>query len=466
MVTIRECADRLLRIRVRVESSLIVKRLAGGFWWASIGLLLSRGLGLCGAVCVARILGNTKYGELGMLQSTVGMFGVFAGFGLGLTATKFVAEHRQDDPERAGRIIALSSSVAMLTSGVMATVLYLAAPWLADVTMRAPHLAWGIRVSALLLLLSGVNGAQVGALSGLEAFKAIAYVNVGTAIVSLPVLLSGAWLWGVEGAVWAYVFGCAWNWVLNHVALRLETRRCNVPVRYRSCLCESFVLWRFSLPALLGSVVTGPVNWVCGAMLVNQAAGFSEMGVFNAANQWFTILVFLPSMLGSVVLPVLAGQVRHESHSHGLRTLGFAVGANIAFVLPPAIAIAIASPWIMNMYGDEYAQGWPTMIVVAATAVLYSVTNSVGSAIAASGRMWVGLAMNTAWAVVFLASTNILVTDGAVGLASARGIAYFMHAIWGMCYLIVLFRAGAVLKSNANEDYDDRVTEVVSESLP
>ena len=61
-------------------------------FWTFAGTVISRGLMFVATVAVARILGKTAYGELGMIQSTVGMFSVFAGFGLGLTATKYVAE--------------------------------------------------------------------------------------------------------------------------------------------------------------------------------------------------------------------------------------------------------------------------------------------------------------------------------------------------------------------------------------
>ncbi|MDQ3920568.1 MAG: oligosaccharide flippase family protein, partial [Acidobacteriota bacterium] len=61
------------------------------------------------AVIAARCLGRKGYGELGIIQSTVGMFQVFAGFGLGLTATKYVAEFKRQNPERAGHIIAVST---------------------------------------------------------------------------------------------------------------------------------------------------------------------------------------------------------------------------------------------------------------------------------------------------------------------------------------------------------------------
>jgi O-antigen/teichoic acid export membrane protein len=89
----------------RIEASDIGIRLARGVFWSMAGAMISRGLMLVATVAVARLLGKTGYGELGMIQSTVGMFGVFAGFGLGLTATKHVAELRQSDPIRAGRIL-------------------------------------------------------------------------------------------------------------------------------------------------------------------------------------------------------------------------------------------------------------------------------------------------------------------------------------------------------------------------
>ena len=56
--------------------------------------MLSRALSLAAAILVARTLGKVVYGELGIIQSTVGMFGTLAGFGMGTTSSKFVAEFR------------------------------------------------------------------------------------------------------------------------------------------------------------------------------------------------------------------------------------------------------------------------------------------------------------------------------------------------------------------------------------
>lgn len=168
----------------RIEASDIGLRMARGLFWSMAGTVISRALMLLATILVARLLGKIEYGELGMIQSTVGMFGVFAGFGLGLTATKYVAELRESDPLRVGRILSLSTFVACFTGGLMALALLFFAPWLAEHTINAPHLVSQLRISAIVLFFSALNGAQTGALAGFEAFKDIAKINFSVGIIS------------------------------------------------------------------------------------------------------------------------------------------------------------------------------------------------------------------------------------------------------------------------------------------
>src|ERR1035437_1760311 len=144
-------------------------RFARGAVWSLIGAVISQGSNLAASVITARLLGREQFGEYGMIQSTVGMLGVFAGLGLGVTATKYVAEFRTLNPERAGRIIALGCAVAIVLGGLLALCLLAYAPVLAAKTLHAPGLADELRIASLLLFFNALNGAQTGALSGLEA---------------------------------------------------------------------------------------------------------------------------------------------------------------------------------------------------------------------------------------------------------------------------------------------------------
>lgn len=443
------CPPFLSEYLERIKESPLGYRLAKGVFWSLAGAVIARGLMLIASIFVARLLGREIYGELGMIQSTVGMFGIFAGFGLGLTATKYVAEFRQNDPDRAGRIISLSGLVAMATGGIMAFGLFIFAPWFADHTINAPHLVGVLRISTLMLFLSTLSGAQIGALSGFEAFKTIAYVNLFVGLTSFPILVGGAYFGGLSGAIWALTINLSVNWFVTHLALRKEARRHRVPFTFRKCSQELSILWRFSLPSFLSGAMSGFASWVCNALLVNQADGYGEMGIFSAANQWFNILLFLPGLLGQVVLPVLSERLGQKDTKQSQKIMVFAIKLNALLVVPLITLVSIASPYIMSLYGAGFRSGWPTLVVVLLTAGLLAVQTPVGQTIAASGRMWIGFAMNAGWAIVFILGTLFFLDNGSLGLATARAGAYLFHTIWVFGFAYYLLTSA---KSNISTD--------------
>jgi len=421
----------------RLRSSDTGLRLARGVFWTMAGTVISRGLMLCATVLVARILGKTVYGELGMIQSTVGMFGVLAGFGLGVTATKHVAEFRRTDPERTGRIIGLSGLFAMGAGGLIALGLLIFAPWLAENTINAPHLSGILRLSAIILFINALNGAQTGALSGFEAFKAIAYVNLFIGLISFPILVCGAYLGGLTGAVWGLTINLCFNWILNHLALRKEAKRGRVPFTFKNCSCEWPILWKFSLPAALNGALVGPVNWACGALLVNQPGGYAEMGIYNVANQWRMAILFIPSILGQVTLPLLTNlnaALMGNQYQKVLK-LNLLLNFSITFLtILPLISIAHS---IMSMYGSGFDEGVNVFRILLLSTVLVSVNNVIGQVIISRGKMWVGFVFNGLWAVILVTTTYILIRLGykSDGLAYATLIAYIFHTIWQGMYM-------------------------------
>lgn len=424
----------------RLEASDVGLRLARGVFWSVGGTVISRGMMLCATILVARIMGKTVYGELGMIQSTFGMFGVFAGFGLGLTSTKYVAEFRQNNPVRAGRIIGLSGLFAMASGGIISLGVLISAPWLAEHTINAPHLTGPLRIGALILFVSALNGAQTGALSGFESFKSIAQVNLCTGLISFPILVCGAYFGGLTGAVWALAINLCFNWLLNHLALRKAARLYNVPFSVRNCGREWPVLWKFSLPAVLAGSMVGPVNWVCNAILVNRPDGYGEMGLYNAANQWFALLVFLPAIISSVVLPIFSEQLSQNNAGQSTKTLVLLIKVNLLIVTPLLLFAGILSPYIMSLYGEDFGNGWPTLIVVLITAWIVIVPSPIAQIIAASGKMWAGFAMNAGWALLFLLATLLLVDYGSLGLAAAKMLSYIAHTVWTVWFVRRLLR--------------------------
>lgn len=436
------CPRRLKSFWWNIEASDIKSRLARGAFWSIAGAIISRGLMLLASILVARILGQIEYGEFGMIRSTVNMFVIFAGFGLGMTATKHVAEFHKSDPDRAGRIMALSGLFALVSGTCVTLVVFIAAPWLAAQTINAAHLSPEIRIGAFILLINGLNGAQTGALAGFEAFKTIAKVNLCIGLVSFPLLVGGAFLGGVRGAVWALLLNMSANWLLNHLALRKIAVRCRVPFTLKGCLQEWPILWSFSFPAALAGFMVSPVLWAGNALLVNQPEGYAQMGLFDAANQWRVAILFIPSMVAKVVLPMLSDLNGIGDGTRYWKVLKYNVLLNGAIGLSAAVLVSVAGPWIMGSYGQGFAGGQWVLVWLAFSAFLISVNQVVGQAIASRGKMWIGFCFNGLWGIALLVFAYWFVINGygAEGLALGYFIAYLLHSMWQGLYVWQLIR--------------------------
>ena len=207
-------------------------RLARASFWTLTGAVAAQLLSTPAAIILARLMGPGHYGELGMINSSVDLFTVFAGFGLGLTATKHVAEFRKKDPVRAGRILVLSTLTGAFTGTFFAALLFFLAPLLAAKTLAAPQLSGPLRICAVLLFFTAMNSAQNGGLYGFEAFKTMARLQSVVSLVYCPLVIGGYLLAGLEGTLWGMVASKIVDWFLKGWALRSEARRAGVPLLF------------------------------------------------------------------------------------------------------------------------------------------------------------------------------------------------------------------------------------------
>jgi len=415
-------------IVTRVETSPLGYRLVRGAFWSFVGALISRGLTFLSSVLVARMLGREGFGQLGIIQNTVGMLGVFAGFGLGVTATKFIAELKNKDPEKAGRIMALSGVMAAGSGGCMAVMLYLFSPWLASHTLAAPHLSGLLQIGAGILFLSAMNGSQTGALAGFETFKTIAYVNLITGIVTFPLMVGGVYLAGIQGAVWALVLSMAINWLLNHLALRREAAKAGVPFVFKGSAQEWPVIYKFSFPVVLSGTMVGPISWACNAMLVNQPNGYAEMGTFNAAYIVYGVLFFLGTVVGTPLLPMISNEF--NSYSKQLGRTNVLLSWSLGVI--PALPLLSFPELVQMLYGNKFNDisflHTLALILYFTCFVLYK--DGLARVLAAKNLMWWGVLSNLLWGTVMLLSAYFLTPWGASGLAASFAIAYVINTIF------------------------------------
>jgi O-antigen/teichoic acid export membrane protein len=379
---------------------------------------------LFAAIGCARFLGKTGFGQLGVVQSTANMVGAVATLGLGVTATRYVADLREVDPERAGRIIGLSWTLTAVSGTLLSIGSFCTAQPLASLMMHAPGLATPIRIASAIVFLNAMLAYQNGALAGFEAFQGLARINLIAGLLSLPIVMVGVWCWGLNGAVTGIALSLVVNWWLNGRLLREKCRLLRIPIRIRQGFHEKRVLWSFSIPALISSFSIAPVLWICSVLIVRSPQGIEQMALYSGADRWRLAVLFIPTALFRSVLPMLANM--HARNPEGYRKIHRAnLLVNMVVVMVLVLIIACLSVPIMSSYGPGFRSGWPVLAVLCAGTIPEALNTVIGYPLVISGRMWTRCGFDLSLgAVLLLLGLWLIPQFGALGFAIAYVASY------------------------------------------
>lgn len=413
----------------RLAASSIAKRLARGSLWSLFGSASSRILVLVSMILVARVLGQESFGELGLIQATLGVAGMMAGFGLGATATRFVAQHAVTDPDRAGRVIALVMQITWITVFLAAGILVLASGPLAIRVLEAPQLKTALSWGVLLMAANVLRGIQSGIFAAVERFDLIAKLNLLEGMVSLLAMVVLAHYLGVQGALLGLAAAALAAWIIGRLMLGEILRSRGIVVRWRGCWADWQILHGFALPSFLANLVATPVLWFCMTLLARQPNGYAELGLYNAAYQWHGPMIFIPMIVMSVSIPVLVQEWEAGEVQRFRKVTLWICALTLLIALPPAALVAALSPWVLDLYGSGFRDGWLIMVLILAAAPLHGLSKIASGALLGMNKAWLVLFVNLLWGATLMALAVWLTPVwGALGLATAFLAAYSVLA--------------------------------------
>ena len=426
----------------KVASSSLTRRIAGGAFWSFSGALVQKILLLISSIACAKILGKELFGELGLVRSTINMFVLLGAVGMGITASKYIAEYRDTQKQQAGNIFLITNIFGISVGVIVSALVFIFSEEIA-IYLNAPHLKVTIQIGALLLFCAVVNGVQNGVLSGMESFRAIAINTIISAIVEICAILLGAYFWQVNGALLGYAIGFFILAFLNCISIHHVLKQNGIRVFWNKIRLQDLsIIYKFSLPAMCSSLMVIPVFWYIKTMLVKSGSdGFGELAIYEAADQWKMIILFIPSAISRIALPILSNTHGVRDRNNYIRILKINLMLNIGVSLVMALIIVLASRWIMVMYGKGFDNPYP-LIALAVSTLFSSIAAVVGSAIASRSKMWIGLCFNLLWGAMTIGFTYLFLQLGmrASALACAVCCAYAIHAGLQSIYLFVLLK--------------------------
>jgi len=370
--------ERLSPIVERLRKSPLFK----DSMWSLVGSTIGRGLSLIAGILVARFLGKEIYGEYGIIKTTLIYIEIFSTFGLGYTATKYIADYKKTNPEKVSSVCKAALKITLLTSGLMALVVLMFAKKIAYI-IDAPHLYNTLRITAAGIIVNAINIAQIGVLSGFAEFKVIARNTTISGIVTFILTATLTYIWGLNGAVIALVLSYGTQCLLNNISVRALVKQYEKPIGSQKELYQE--LLAFSFPIALQESLYSITSWVISFMLI-KLAGYGELGLYSAAGQWAAIISFIPGILRNVTLSHLASNMTDQfAHDKTMRAM---LLVNILSTAVMFLGIVIFQNLICSFYGETFVGLKPVLLVLTFNTICSNASNVYVQEFMAQGKNW------------------------------------------------------------------------------
>jgi O-antigen/teichoic acid export membrane protein len=363
-------------------------RFQRGVGWNVTGAILNNGANFLTNIAIANLLGREVFGEYGMIQSTLTTFVGIAQAAGGITATKYVAEFRSTNKERAGRVLGLCAATTAATGALATLLILLSAPWLASTTLKASFIAKPVQIASAVVFFTVVNAYQMGALAGLESYREWALANGLQGPIQLAICSLLAWRWGLRGAVTGLLATSAMRWLILHIALKKGAKRQGIFLRYSGLWQERAILLRFALPAALSSLSAAPAIWLGNTFLVRQTGGYSQLALFSAALNLKNVVMFLPLLLNNVGMSLLNNQKGEDNERRYRKVFWTNLFLTGSAGVAGAAIVGVFGGQLLRMYGKTFPEGQLVLSLLLFAAVVEALGMASFQVVYSQEKMW------------------------------------------------------------------------------
>jgi O-antigen/teichoic acid export membrane protein len=377
----------------------LTRRVARGSGIVFAGQIAGKVIGVILQVTLSRGLGKALYGTYALAISLMKILRAVGGLGLQGGVVRFSAEAQgQGEIGRVRGTLLSTLAIGTLMSILIGAGLYLTSGWWANVVFDDAMLAPILQAFALAMPFYVLTFLTAQAARGLQSM--LADVSIG--IVAQPLVnviaVSVAFLLGytLDGAVAAFVLssmasGLLGVWILSRifrplwggVTAQFEVRR----------------LLRYSLP-VMGVGLTALFVDQADRVMIGILASTSDVGVYTIAALLATQVRFVLSAVSATFTPIISDLYHGDRHDE-LQTL-FKITTRwiVTLSLPLAVVLALFPEPLLWIFGPEFMEGAPVVLVLTIGSFLNGATGTIGLMLQMSDNERIVLLDNVAVAVL------------------------------------------------------------------
>ena len=410
-------------------------RVENAFINGGIASALGRGFPILALMICARILNPEMFGKFMIIYGAIISFAMLTDAGLGTTATKFTAQYKNLDKLRVSQIISLAQYISIFNIVILITGLILFGDDIAHYILADESLERFLIVSILIVLFNGLCSIQQAILYGFEDYNSVKKANFITGFIILLCLPVGASLSSIQGMLVALAIAKFVNIVMLIIATQSNFQAMGINRFGNIDRADIGTLFGFSFPTFLNSILFGPVVLVAMSIVAHHFNGHEQVGIYNAAYQWFSFVIFIPGVFTVGALPILSEQINKGNVKQAEKLVKDKIKFILILLSPIVLFLMLMSPFIMKLYGDSYEDSWLVLLVLMIAVLVALPQGLMGNYIISNDKVWNWFVTSVAWALTFLSVTYYFVDYGALGIALGLVAAYLARMIAAIFFI-------------------------------
>ena len=171
-------------------------------------------------------------------------------------------------------------------------------------------------------------------------------------------------------------------------------------------------------------LLQGSANWTCVALLSRLPNGLNDLAIYHIVNQWYSLVLFVPNVASSVLLPFLSGGRNNYSITPLLKA--YAIASSLA-----ALLLCFAAPLVILLYGEILAGGLSLLIITFVTGAVVATKSPLEQYLLSKTKVWGLFYINLFFVIVFVVLTKALLDagGGVLEVIVARLVSYILFFI-------------------------------------
>ncbi len=402
------------------KRSLHTKEIMHGAMSAFVLKIIAAAVAFGYNILLARMLGAEGSG-IYFLSLTIVFIGATIGrLGLDNTVLRYVsiASGKENFSELHGvyqKAILITTSLSIAITGIIEIL----SRWISENLFSSPDLTIPLQIMALSITPIALFTIHAGALQGLKQIKEyVTILSLWNPLFALIGLLIFAPIWGINGAVLAYMIGSFFTLIISYIqwkkaTLKLRSDSANFDMRkvLESCM-PLFV------SSLLRLIIERSSIIILGAFIASK-----DVGIFSVAYRMAMLTSLFLVAANSVSAPLFATlyeQGRMAELEHTAKTT-----AKILLIVatPVLIIFMLFSDFLMGIFGSEFIEGGAVLSTLAIGQFFNLITGSVGYLLVMSGHEKL-MRNNLIFSAILCLTLNVLLIPhyGILGAAISTAI--------------------------------------------